>query len=67
MINLIQIQSLKFKIINIQEEYDADIKDILNEIKKQKQSAKEILLSALDQLESEINTEQIKTSIHSSY
>ncbi|CAF1518268.1 unnamed protein product [Adineta steineri] len=63
--NLIQIQSLKSKISSIQEEYDSNITNILNEITKQKQYAKEILLNALDQLESAVNTEQIKTSIHS--
>ncbi|CAF1406934.1 unnamed protein product [Adineta steineri] len=63
--NIIQIQKLKSKITNIQKEYDLYITGILNEITKQKQHAKEILMNALNQLESAVNTEQIKASIHS--
>ncbi|CAF1197955.1 unnamed protein product [Rotaria sp. Silwood1] len=62
--NLIQIRGLKTKIIAIQERYDSAIRRILNEITVQKERAKEILTNALDQLETTIDTREIKAHLN---
>jgi hypothetical protein len=58
--NIIQIQDLKTTIQNIQERYDSNIQDILNQITEEKERAKEILVNALKQLESTVNTQDIR-------
>ncbi|CAF4685260.1 unnamed protein product, partial [Rotaria sp. Silwood2] len=58
--NLIQIQGLKADINEIQERYDSNIQNILDQIAKQKVRAKEILVNSLNQLESTINTQDIR-------
>lgn len=58
--NLIQIKELKNEIIEIQKLYDLRIQTILNQITEQKELAKEILFKAFKQLESTVNTEDIR-------
>ncbi|CAF3036012.1 unnamed protein product, partial [Rotaria sp. Silwood2] len=62
--NLIQIRGLKAKITEIQQQYDSIIRSILDEIVAQKEYAKEILTYALDQLETTIDTPEIKAHIN---
>ncbi|CAF4527828.1 unnamed protein product [Rotaria sp. Silwood2] len=58
--NLTQIKGLKEDINKIQERYDSNIQNILDQIAKQKVCAKEILVNSLNQLESTINTQDIR-------
>ncbi|CAF3421411.1 unnamed protein product, partial [Rotaria sp. Silwood2] len=62
--NLIQIRGLKAKITEIQQQYDSIIRSILDEIVAQKEYVKEILTCALDQLETTIDTPEIKAHIN---
>ncbi|CAF3565013.1 unnamed protein product [Rotaria socialis] len=55
-----QLRQLKSDLESIQSQYDKSIRDILYEIERQKEHAKEILLNALKHLEVGVNTERFK-------
>ncbi|UJR29677.1 hypothetical protein I4U23_017225 [Adineta vaga] len=62
--NIYQISNLKSTITDIQEQFDKNIQQILNEIEEQKKNAKEILFNLLDQLASTINAQEMKQHLH---
>ncbi|CAF3025916.1 unnamed protein product [Rotaria sp. Silwood2] len=62
-VNTFQIQDLKEEINRIQTRYDSKIQHILDRITEQKKHAKEILVNALKQLESVVDTEDIRRNL----
>jgi len=59
-----KICNLKINLISIQEQYDSNIRNILYEVKEQKEYIKEILSNTLNQFETNINIEESKKCLN---